>query len=55
MTNKEWLATIPDEQVYEVMHWLFFEYGLMDINTRLAIIDWLGKGHEEGRKHADVV
>lgn len=39
MTNKEWLATLTDEQFYD-------EWKNADsINTRTAMIKWLGSEH----------
>ena len=45
MTNKEWLATLSAEQFYDefkkIEHHMCF-----DINTRLAMIEWLDEEHE---------
>ena len=46
MTNKEWLVTLSAEQFYD--EWKKIEYHFcFDINTRLALIEWLDKEHED--------
>ena len=46
MTNKEWLATLPKETWWEVVHeWLFHEYGMAFNNSYLAIMAWLEDQH----------
>lgn len=45
ISNKEWVCCLTAENFYEVMHWLFFEYGREYIDTRLAVIEWLNKEH----------
>ena len=40
LTNKEWLATIPDEEVYEVIKWLI-NYARVD-----DIRNWLRRKHD---------
>lgn len=48
LTNKEWLASLPAEKFYDefkkIEHKMSF-----DINTRLAMIDWLNEEKEEVR------
>lgn len=43
MTNLEHLSSLTSEEAYEIMRWLFFEYGRMYTLTREAIIEWLEK------------
>ena len=44
MTNKEWLASLPADQFYDefkkIEHQMTF-----DLNTRMAMIEWLDKIH----------
>lgn len=47
MTNKEWLATLPAQEWYLAVHWLFHEYGKRYDNTYLAIIEWLDEKHND--------
>lgn len=46
MTNKEWLASLSDEEFFDQFKKAEHE-GLSDINTRLFVIEWLGKEHED--------
>ena len=49
MTNKEWLATLPDEKAAETILWLVLDHatGFIDfVDSRLAIIKWLGEEHK---------
>lgn len=46
MTNKEWLATLPDEKAAETILWLAFDHSTWFIDSRLAIIKWLGEEHK---------
>ena len=47
MTNKEWIATLPKETWWDVVHeWLFREYGMQWTDTRRAVMEWLEKEHE---------
>ena len=46
ISNKEWLATLSKEVWWEVVDWLFHEYGKQQIDTRLAVMDWLEKEHK---------
>lgn len=41
MTNKEWLATLPTNECYEIMHWLFHVYSFNMNNSKKAVTDWL--------------
>ena len=48
MTNKEWLFTLSNEQWYDIIfNYLIHDYGRNYIDTRLAIIKWLGEEHKE--------
>ena len=47
MTGKEYLFTKSEEQIYELMNWLFFNYGRRYTNTKLAIIEWLKDNNYE--------
>lgn len=47
MTNKEWIATLPKETWWDVVHeWLFHEYGMQWTDTRFAVMEWLEKEHK---------
>ena len=46
MKNKEWLATLSDEEFYQKFKEIEYA-GRADINTRLFVIEWLGKEHDE--------
>ena len=47
MTNKEWIATLPKETWWDVVHeWLFHEYGMQWIDTRIAVMKWLEEEHK---------
>ena len=40
MTNKEWLATLPKETWWEVVHeWLFYSY------KKVGVLQWLEEKH----------
>lgn len=41
LTNQQYLADLPPEDCYEVMSWLFREYGFWSINIPNAVISWL--------------
>lgn len=43
MTNKQVMAQLPDEQFFAKIEWLLHDYGKNYTDTRLAVIDWLGK------------
>lgn len=45
LTNKEWLATISEDEVYETMKWLFNTYGPTFESLRKGITEWLKKKH----------
>ena len=47
MTNKEWLATISDEEWYAKIWWLFHIYGKRYDNTYAAVIEWLKETHND--------
>lgn len=48
MTNKEWLATLTAEQFYD--EWKRIERQFcFDINTRLALIEWLNEKHDDAK------
>ena len=49
MTNKEWLATLPDERVAEM---IAYQKGLpkrvlYSYSTYFALLEWLKEEHEE--------
>ena len=47
ITNKEWLATLPNEIWWEVVYeWLFHKYGMRWSDTKAAVIDWLEQEHK---------
>lgn len=46
MTNQEWMLGLNAEELYDVMDWVMHSYGKYDINTRLAVIDWLKEEHK---------
>ena len=41
MTGKEYLASKTEEEMYDLMYWLFHTYGTSYTDTRSAIIEWL--------------
>ena len=46
LTNKEWLATLSAEQFYNEFKKIENHF-CFDINTRLAMIEWLNEEHKE--------
>lgn len=46
LTNKEWLATIPDEDATEVIMWLINTYALTTKSAKQGITEWLRRTHE---------
>ena len=48
MTNKEAMCKLPDEQFFAKIEWLLHEYGRNYIDTRMAVIDWLGQEAKHG-------
>lgn len=50
MTNKEWMATLTAEQVYDVMWWLFNKYAFRFTHSQMAIIDWLDETHKSAQE-----
>ena len=40
-TNKEMLAELDNEQWYDIVDWLFHDYGRGFTSTKGAIIQWL--------------
>lgn len=49
MTNKEYLSTLSNEDWHMLVDWLFHKYALRFTNSRIAIIEWLDKEHNEIR------
>jgi len=47
MTNKEYLSTLSNEDWHMLVDWLFHKYALRYTNSRIAIIEWLDKEHNE--------
>lgn len=45
MSNQEYLASLPPGECYDLMHWLWFGYGVKWTDTRQAIIAWLEEEH----------
>lgn len=43
MTNKEAMCHLTDEQFFAKIEWLLHDYGRNYIDTRIAVIEWLGK------------
>ncbi len=41
ITNKQWLATLDDDDCYDMMNWLMYQYGLKFNSARDAVIKWL--------------
>ena len=41
MTNKEYMTTLPSEEIYELLDWLINVYSRGFTNSRQAIIEWL--------------
>ena len=40
-TNKEMLAELDNERWYDIVDWLFHDYGRNFTSTRGAVIQWL--------------
>ena len=55
MTNKEWLATLPDDKAGETILWLVFDHSRWFIDSRLAVIQWLGEEHKESVAFRNVI
>ena len=47
MTGKEYLLDKTEEEMYDLMKWLFFDYGLRYTDSRIAIIEWLKDNNYE--------
>ena len=47
MTNKEFLATLTEEQCYAVMDWLLHKCGRQWTSTRDAVILWLAEEYKQ--------
>ena len=45
MTGKEYLIDSinnkSEEEIYDIMKWLLFNYSLKYTNSKLAVVDWL--------------
>ena len=41
LTNQQYLADLPPEECYDVIYWLFHDYGRRYNDTRHAVIDWM--------------
>lgn len=54
MTNKEWLATLTDEQFYDEWKKAYNEIGMDNINTRTAMINWLGSEQKDTESYRQV-
>ena len=46
MTNKEWLSALSDERFYDEWIRAIENVGRWDIETRCAMIEWLGREHK---------
>jgi hypothetical protein len=46
LTNKEWLATIPNEEATKVIMWLVNTYALTTDSAKQGITEWLRRTHE---------
>lgn len=49
MTNQEWLATLTKEECWETLDWMLHDYGKRYIDTRLAVMEWLGEPHDDSQ------
>lgn len=47
MTGKEYLLNKTEEEIYDLMKWLFFDYGLRYTDSRTTIIEWLKDNNYE--------
>lgn len=47
MTGKEYLLDKTEEQMHDLMKWLFYDYGLRYTDSRIAIIEWLKDNNYE--------
>lgn len=41
MSGKDYLASKTEDEMYDIMYWLFNIYGISYTDTRSAIIEWL--------------
>ena len=53
LTNKEWLATIPNEEATEVIMWLINTYALTTGSAKQGITEWLGGKHDSYNNNTD--
>ena len=47
MTGKEYLINKSEEDIYNLIKWLFFNYGIRYTNSKVAIIEWLKSNNYE--------
>lgn len=47
MTNKDYLADLYADDFYDVICWLWFDWGRQWTDTRIAIIQWLNAKYNE--------
>ena len=45
MNNQQWLATLPANEWFMKVHWLWFIYGRRYTDSRMAVLDWLQEEH----------
>lgn len=51
MSNKEYLSTLSNDDWYILVDWLFHNYSMWYTDSRIAIIEWLDKDHNEVKKN----
>ena len=55
MTNKQAMVNLSDEAFFDKWHWLTHVYGKRYTDSRIAIIEWLGKEAKEDPDRVRVV
>ena len=45
-SNQQWLATLKPDEWWNVVDWLYHDYGKRWTDSRPAIIDWLAEEHK---------
>lgn len=50
MKNKDWLATLSEQEFYDRLKEVEYTKGKMCTDTRMYMISWLEKDHDEGEE-----
>ncbi len=48
MKNKDWLATLSEQEFYDKLKEVEYTKGKMCTDTRMYMISWLEEDHDEG-------